>query len=505
MKRMSTNGGRRLAFLWMFAGCAVGAAAMDFDGDGKSDHAVYYSEAGTWYVRLSATNALRQFNWGWEAAEPVPGDYDGDGRIDAAVYAAMEGQWYILRSSDSTLQLIELGGIDDAPVPGDYDGDGRTDPALYNRMTGEWTVLRSSDGQVVKTVFGWFRVRPVQADYDGDGVTDFAVYRPDTGDWFILASTDGFRVQNFGYPRVRPVPADYDGDGRADLAVYDRTIGRWYIVGSQDGFHTFDWGFPTGRAVPGDYDGDGRADLAVYERATGLWHIRLSSTEATWDMNWGWTMTTPLPSYSHGGIEGLVVLCFGDSITYGMGSQSNGPATGFPLLLKRLLGPALGGHFDTINAGVPGETTSRGLKRLPQYLDTLFPDLMLLMEGTNDHFMRSPASGIVGNLREMIERAHASGAQSMISTIPPVVSTSKHNRAKQASAIRGFNPRIYALAAEMDIPVAHAYEAIASQPEWERTLIDLSTANHPNDEGYRLLAHEFLNALRTAQSEGRLN
>jgi hypothetical protein len=77
-------------------------------------------------------------------------DFDGDGKSDIAVYR--DGGWYILRSSDGGGTYMEWGGLpQDIPVPADYDGDGKADVAVYR--DGTWFIIRSSDG--AWTLVGW--------------------------------------------------------------------------------------------------------------------------------------------------------------------------------------------------------------------------------------------------------------------------------------------------------------------------------------------------------------
>ena len=270
------------------ADAAVGAvrnqhqSAVDFDGDGKSDIAVYRD--GGWYILRSSDGGGTYMGWGGLPQDvPVPADYDGDGKADIAVYR--DGNWYILRSSDGGVTTIGWGGLlADIPVPEDYDGDGKADISVYR--VGTWYIIRSSDGGF--TVTGWGGLAqdiPIPADYDGDGKTDLAVYRD--GAWFIKRSSDGGQmvIGWGGLAQDIVVPADYDGDGKADVAVY--RDGTWYIIRSSDGGSTVTgWGgLPQDIPVPADYDGDGKTDIAVYR--DGNWYILRSSDGGITFTAWG--------------------------------------------------------------------------------------------------------------------------------------------------------------------------------------------------------------------------
>ena len=86
----------------------------------------------------------------------MPADYDGDGRTDPAVYVPDTGAWFILNSRGgyTTFQMITFGLSTDIPVPSDFDGDGKADLALYR--SGSWLVLTSrSSYTATMTTIPW--------------------------------------------------------------------------------------------------------------------------------------------------------------------------------------------------------------------------------------------------------------------------------------------------------------------------------------------------------------
>jgi hypothetical protein len=212
--------------------------ANDFDGDGRSDLALF-GDYGNWLVPGQST-----VYFGLKGDQPVAADYDGDRKVDRAVFR--EGTWYV---QNQPVTYFGLKG--DLPVPADYDGDGDVDKAVYR--DGTWYV----QNQPVK-YFGLPGDIPVPADYNGDGDAERAVYRD--GAWFV----EGMPTVNFGLPGDIPVPGDYNGDGDVERAVY--RDGAWYI----EGMPTLFLGLAGDVPVPGEYNGDGKVDAAVFRR--GIWY-----------------------------------------------------------------------------------------------------------------------------------------------------------------------------------------------------------------------------------------
>ena len=133
------------------------------------------------------------------------------------------------------------------------------------------------------------------------------------------------------------------------------------------------------------------------------------------------------------------------------------------------------------------------------------PDLVLLMEGTNDNLYSTTFNIIEGNLRSMVQIALDQGIQVIIATIPPVITNQYVDRTAQMANIQAFNPRIYAIAADYNIRVAQVYEAITTVPDWENRLIDQLTANHPNDAGYEMVRDAFFEQVSYLINNGSLD
>ena len=104
-----------------------------------------------------------------------------------------------------------------------------------------------------------------------------------------------------------------------------------------------------------------------------------------------------------------VILAFGDSLTYGTGA---GDGESYPEVMEEITGRTV------VGAGVPGEISARGLRRLPGVLDAEEPDLLVLVHGGNDFLRKRPRRETEANLRAMVREARGRGIPVVLVGVP---------------------------------------------------------------------------------------
>ena len=285
------------------------AMSNDFDGDKISDIAFFDETNKTWTIiygknfeasNVELSNTLFVNYKGSDSFIPVPSDYDGDMKTDIALFNTTTGRWYILKSSDSTVlnnEHIRWGGhYGEFPIPADLDGDLKTDYSVFGNAH-NWPTFLSTTNNYYDMSFpsGPLEV-PLYSDIDNDKKADYILYKSEEKTFYVyLAACQGevkgegcgvTQGQNvirvtLGDISSRPVLSDYDGDKKVDLATWDPKSGKWEVafakifLPSNNG--SVNYSLILGKAgdipMPGDYNGDGSSEIAIYDPDSSIFEI----------------------------------------------------------------------------------------------------------------------------------------------------------------------------------------------------------------------------------------
>jgi acyl-CoA thioesterase-1 len=114
--------------------------------------------------------------------------------------------------------------------------------------------------------------------------------------------------------------------------------------------------------------------------------------------------------------EGRVLLAFGDSLTSGLGVPADQT---YPAQLAARLSRE-GYAYRVVNAGVSGDTTAGGLRRVDWAL-RLQPEVVIVELGVNDALRGQPLASVRANLEQIVTRFQAAGARVLIAgmRLPP--------------------------------------------------------------------------------------
>ena len=190
--------------------------------------------------------------------------------------------------------------------------------------------------------------------------------------------------------------------------------------------------------------------------------------------------TPPTPPAATRSAAGPRVVFLGDSITAGLGLDAE---QAFPALLAETL-RAEGLPVQVVNAGVSGDTTAGGLRRL-DWLLRQKPDVVVVGLGGNDGLRGLELKASEQNLRDIVRKSRAAGADVLLlgMLIPP------NYGPEYTSQFRDLYPRV---AKELDVPlVPFVLQGVGGNPR-----LNQPDGIHPTAEGHRIVAQNVLPHLR---------
>ena len=167
---------------------------------------------------------------------------------------------------------------------------------------------------------------------------------------------------------------------------------------------------------------------------------------------------------------GAVILAFGDSLTYGNGATTE---ESYPAVLEKL------SSRKVINAGISGEESGSGLKRLPGLLEQHKPQLMILCHGGNDFLRKKDMGKMESNLRTMINLAESKDIPVVLLGVP--------------------RPGLFLSSADIYQKIAESSNVVFIEDLVADVLSDSSLKSdtvHPNKDGYRVMAETIYSVLK---------
>ncbi len=178
------------------------------------------------------------------------------------------------------------------------------------------------------------------------------------------------------------------------------------------------------------------------------------------------------------GLRAESVVFLGDSLTagYGLTAEQAYPA----LIAAELAKDRATAAWRVVNAGVSGDTSAGGLRRVDWLLKSK-PDLVVIVLGANDGLRGQPVANLDANLRAIVAKVRATGASAALIGLRMPGNLGADYR----TAFDAVYPR---LAKELELPLLpFLLDGIALDPRYNQP--DLI---HPNAEGHKILATRIL-------------
>lgn len=498
-----------------------------YDDDDLTDAFLYDAATGeyAWAVNANGGYDIRRGSWspGWTL---FVADFNGDGRHDLFRYDVASGEWsQCLNVGAGPFQCHSGASAPNREiVAADFDGDARTDVLSYDPATGQFDRhLTAANGVGFSNSRSgvWSPGWNVSAvNFNGDRSADLFLYQPISGDWYQAVSTGDDRMFAYAgarsWPGLQIVLGDLDGNGTDDILAYDPVHGRWFegltatgglgLRASAEGRWSAGW-----EVHLTDFDHDGRADIFLYDPISGDYAQALTIGVGAFHYRLGRGAPGLLVASTVNNVAAGTdivdhptqmvlrtprILAFGDSITFGSHSRYGLPTdrnhASYPSQLAALLRARYPQQtISMANLGIPGETADDGRRRLGAAIDTVQPDLLLLLEGINDLKGGGDPVSVTNDIEDMVDIARSKGVEVLIATLTPISSTADPTGVVTPKLLTVNNrlsdvAKVYSLTAPVNL-----YNAMVGN-------VSLLGADglHPTDDGYEVMAHTFFDAIR---------
>ncbi len=182
--------------------------------------------------------------------------------------------------------------------------------------------------------------------------------------------------------------------------------------------------------------------------------------------------------------ESIQVVCFGDSVT-GVYYHSGSRRAYTDMLGIALQRVSPDSEVEMINAGLSGHTTVNALARIERDVLRHKPDLVTVMYGLND-MTRVPLAQYRSNLKEIVQKCRAIGAEVVLATPNNVTNTDSRPTQKLIQ----YCDAVREVAAEMNVTLCDSYcelDAVRTHSDFDWQML-MSDPIHPNMDGHRQIA-----------------
>lgn len=167
---------------------------------------------------------------------------------------------------------------------------------------------------------------------------------------------------------------------------------------------------------------------------------------------------------------GTNIIAFGDSLVFGVGSTKGNDMFS---VVSREIGEPI------INMGIPGNTTVDGLRRLETDVLQKDPKLVFVLLGGNDYLQKIPKEETFKNLGTIIEKIQEKGAAVILLGVRGGIFVDRFEQNYEELS------KMYETGY-----VSNVLDGLITNRKF------MSDSIHPNDDGYKLIAHKIIKEYR---------